>query len=52
MSSGGNGIPGDTALDPIGTRLIDSTPPAIVMSQTPDWMRFEAKCTACWLEPH
>jgi hypothetical protein len=39
-------------LDPIGTLLIDSTPPAIVMSQTPDWIRFAAKWIACWLEPH
>src|SRR5260370_11761704 len=52
MSSGGNGVPGDTALDPIGTVLIDSTPPAIVMSQTPDWMRLDAKWSAGWLEPH
>jgi hypothetical protein len=39
-------------LDPIGTLVIDSTPPAIVMSQTPDWMRLAAKWIACWLEPH
>ena len=29
-----------------------STPAAIVMSQTPDWMRFAAKWIACCDEPH
>src|SRR2546428_12679345 len=52
ISSGGKGVPGDTAFDPIGTLLIDSTPPAIVMSQTPDWIRLAAKWSACWLDPH
>jgi len=36
----------------MGTRVIDSTPPAMVMSHTPDWMRFAAKWIPCWLEPH
>jgi hypothetical protein len=36
----------------MGTRLIDSTPPAMVMSHTPDWMRLAAKWIACWLDPH
>ena len=29
-----------------------STPAAIVMSHTPDWMRFAAKWIACCDEPH
>ena len=36
VSSGGNGVPGWIAFEPIGTRLIDSTPAAMVTSQTPD----------------
>src|SRR5487761_560781 len=52
ISSGGNGDPGDIALEPMGTLVIDSTPPAMVMSHTPDWMRLAAKWIACWLDPH
>ena len=52
-SSGGKGTPGPwRTVEPIGTRVIDSTPPAIVMSAMPLWIRLAAKWIACWLEPH
>ena len=52
-SSGGNGVPGPwMTVAPMATRLMLSTPAAMVMSQTPDWMRLAAKCTACCDEPH
>lgn len=38
--------------EPIGTRLIDSTPQATTMSYAPDRTPWAAKCTACWDEPH
>ena len=37
---------------PSGTRLIDSTPPAMTMSYWPAITPCAAKCAACWLEPH
>src|SRR3970282_1587544 len=37
---------------PSGTRDIASTPPPMVISQVPAWIRFAAKWIACWLEPH
>ena len=37
---------------PIGTRLIDSTPPATTTSYCPAMSPAAAKCTACWLDPH
>src|ERR1700681_182231 len=51
-NSGGNGAPGPwTTVLPIGTRLMLSTPPAMVMSQTPAWMRLAAQwiaaCESC-----
>jgi len=52
ISSGGNGVPGETAFAPIGTRVIDSTPPADRDIAYADWMRLEAKWMACWLDPH
>src|SRR5580704_1123576 len=38
--------------DPIGTRLIDSTPPATTTSYWPLTRPAAAKCTDCWLDPH
>ncbi len=40
------------ALEPIGTRVIDSTPPATTRSAWPALTAAAAKCRACWLEPH
>ncbi len=37
--------------EPMGTRLIDSMPPAMTMSYAPAEMPWAAKWTACWLEP-
>ena len=52
-SSGWNGAPGPCMIvAPRGTRDIDSTPPPMVISQVPAWIRFAAKWIACWLEPH
>ena len=39
-------------MEPIGTRLIDSTPPATTTSYWPLTRPAAAKCTDCWLEPH
>ncbi len=36
----------------MGTRVIDSAPPAIAMSYWPDITPAAAKWTACWAEPH
>ena len=44
-------LPGVTD-DPIGTRLIDSTPPAMTMSYAPASTPCAAKLIACWLLPH
>src|SRR6266545_8077582 len=38
--------------EPIGTRVIDSTPPATARSACPAMTAAAAKCTACWLDPH
>ncbi len=38
--------------EPIGTRLIDSTPPATTRSYWPLTRPAAAKWTDCWLEPH
>jgi hypothetical protein len=38
--------------EPIGTRLIDSTPPATTTSYWPLTRPAAAKCTDCWLDPH
>ena len=47
------GTPGPCMIvDMIGTRDIDSTPPPIAMSTTPELIRFEAKWIACWPLPH
>ena len=43
-----NGAPGPCMMfTPNGTRDIDSTPPPIVISHVPPWIRFAAKWTAC-----
>src|SRR3954463_10279178 len=39
-------------VEPIGTRLIDSTPPATTTSAWPLITVAAAKATACWEEPH
>ena len=39
-------------LDPMGTRLIDSTPAATATSTTPEATRLAARLAACWLDPH
>src|SRR5260370_38270305 len=39
-------------LEPIGTRLMTSTPHEIAASTTPDATRLAAKLVACWLDPH
>ena len=36
----------------MGTRLIDSTPPATTTSMAPASTAWAAKCTACWADPH
>ena len=36
----------------MGTRLIDSTPPATTTSYWPEITPAAAKCTDCWEEPH
>ncbi len=38
--------------EPIGTRLIDSTPPATTTSYWPLTRPAAAKWTDCWLDPH
>src|SRR5690606_41647244 len=38
--------------DPIGTRLIDSTPPAMTTTQAPESTPWAGECRACWLDPH
>lgn len=40
------------ALEPSGTRLIDSTPHATTMSACPAMIACAAKVAACWLDPH
>ena len=50
---GPNGRPGPwVTVQSIGTRLIDSTPPATAMSYCPEITPAAAKCTACCDEPH
>jgi hypothetical protein len=44
--------PGPTALEPIGTRVMFSTPPAMTTSYWPDITPIAAKFAACWPEPH
>src|SRR5438270_4526923 len=45
--------PGPLAVfEPIGTRLIDSTPQAMATSTAPAATRLAARLVACWLEPH
>ena len=44
-------LPGSTD-EPIGTRLIDSTPAAMTMSYAPASTPWAAKLIACWLLPH
>ena len=39
-------------LEPIGIRLISSTPHATATSTTPEAISEVAKLVACWLEPH
>src|ERR1700693_719404 len=39
-------------LDPIGIRVIDSTPAAMARSTVPELMRLAARLAACWLDPH
>ena len=40
------------ALEPSGTRLIDSTPQAMTMSACPASTACAANVAACWLDPH
>ena len=52
-TSGPNGRPGpEPPAAPMGTRVIDSTPPATTRSACPDTTAAAATCTACWLDPH
>ena len=44
--------PGWPIEEPIGTRLIDSTPPATTTSYWPLTRPAAAKWTDCWLDPH
>ena len=44
--------PGPTALEPIGTRVMCSIPPAITTSYWPAITPIAAKLAACWPEPH
>ena len=39
-------------LDPIGMRLMDSTPEAMAMSTVPEAIRLAARLAAWWLDPH
>ena len=39
-------------LDPMGMRLITSTPQATAASTTPEPTSAMARLVACWLEPH
>ena len=43
---------GDLQVAPIGTRDIDSTPPATTTSYCPAISPAAAKCTDCWEDPH
>src|ERR1700710_353311 len=54
MNIGPSGIPAEPSARaaPIGTRLIDSTPPATTTSAWPLITVAAAKATACWEEPH
>ena len=45
-------LAGPWRVAPIGTALIDSTPPATATSYWPESSPAAAKCTACWDEPH
>src|SRR3954466_10016299 len=47
-----NGLLAPPTDDPIGTRDMDSTPPATTTSYWPATSPAAAKCTECWLEPH
>src|SRR3954454_15365116 len=47
-----NGLLAPPTDDPIGTRDIDSTPPATTTSYCPATSPAAAKCTDCWLDPH
>ena len=49
---GPNGPSPPAALENIGTRDIDSTPPAITKSYCPAITPAAPKCAACWLDPH
>jgi hypothetical protein len=49
--SRGNGSRALVMFTPSGTRDIASTPPPMVMSQVPAWIRL-AKWMACWAPPH
>jgi hypothetical protein len=53
-NEGPSGLPVDPSPTelPIGTRLIDSTPPATTTSAWPLTTVAAAKATACWEEPH
>src|SRR5688572_32213662 len=51
----GMGTPSPSFFDefePIGTRLITSTPHAMATSTTPDPTSAVARFVACWLDPH
>jgi hypothetical protein len=37
--------------EPMGTRFIVSTPPAMIISLRPDMTAYAANSNACWLEP-
>src|SRR5689334_14199076 len=52
MNRSPNGLLAPPTDDPIGTRDMDSTPPATTTSYWPAISPAAAKCTDCWLEPH
>src|SRR5215212_11319604 len=54
MKRGPSGLPADPSprAAPMGTRLIDSTPPATTTSACPLITVAAAKATACWEDPH
>src|SRR5215213_2479932 len=50
--AGPKGTPGPLMVEPIGTRVMCSTPPATTSWYPPAMIPWAANCTACWEEPH
>src|SRR4051794_2826003 len=52
MNGAGSGLPPTDVAVPMGTRLMDSTPPATTRSYCPEIRPAAAKCTDCCDDPH